>query len=92
MPSSVVLCALKHRMIPIVEGLMLCECSSYGRLASRKGAVEAARRMVDKAGGIDTMRNKIEIAEASKDRARAKKRKEDLAKVQTYITRDVPAG
>jgi len=38
MASKEILCALKHTMVPIVDGLWLCECSSYGRLASRKGA------------------------------------------------------
>ena len=70
-----VLCERQHRMIEIVLGLMLCECSSYGPLTSRKGAVDEARALVRAQGGIVFMRDRIE----AKERLAAEKRKEDKA-------------
>ena len=70
-----VLCERQHRMIEIVLGLLLCECSSYGPLVSRKGAVEEARQLVRAQGGIAFLRDRIE----AKERADIEKRKEDKA-------------
>jgi hypothetical protein len=53
------LCKKKHRMIMVVDDLWMCECSVYGRLASRKGIEEEARKLVNAAGGIDALRDKI---------------------------------
>lgn len=72
-------CANDHRMIEVVPGLLLCECSSYGPLSDMKGAVEEARALVARAGGIEALRDRVEgqerkrkaeAKEASLDRAR----------------------
>jgi hypothetical protein len=70
-----ILCVRDHRMIEVVDGLWLCECASYGRLASLKGAEEEARRIVDRAGGLGKMRDAIELAEAMVKEKRERARK-----------------
>lgn len=57
------LCTRKHRMIEVTSNLYLCECSSYGAAASLKGAVAEARDLVERAGGIEVLRNQVEEAE-----------------------------
>jgi len=63
-------------MIEVVEGLFLCECASYGRLASLKGAVEEARRVVDRAGGLARLREDVERAESTAKEKRQRAREE----------------
>jgi hypothetical protein len=50
-------------MIPITNKLWLCECSSYGWVSNLKGAVEGARLLADKAGGIGHLRDLIDQLE-----------------------------
>lgn len=58
-----ILCARNHRMIQILPELFLCECSAYGALADLKGAVPEARDLVDRQGGIELLRDRIEKQE-----------------------------
>lgn len=67
-----IFCANKHRMVEIVPGLALCQCSSYGRLSNLKGAVAEARDVVARAGGIEALLRKVEIEEAMRKDLRAK--------------------
>jgi len=56
-------CARGHRMVPVVEGLYLCECSSYGRLTDLKGAVDEGRAMLERGGGLEHIRQQMLDAE-----------------------------
>ena len=65
-------CALDHRMIEVVPGLMLCECSSYGPKSNLKGMVAEARALVARHyGGMGQLRDRIEKAEAEAREKRA---------------------
>jgi len=44
-------CAYGHRLLPVIDGLFLCECSSTGPLSSRMGIADACRQMIDKQYG-----------------------------------------
>lgn len=85
------LCERNHRMVEIVLGLLLCECSSYGPLTSRLGAVDEARQLVKAQGGIAVLRDRLE----AKELAAAKQRKEDKSKgleaLRSHIRQDSSA-
>lgn len=68
-----IMCKRGHRMIEIVPGLHLCECSDYGRLSYRKGATEEARRLIARAGGLEKLRDAIEAEEERKRKTRSKR-------------------
>lgn len=61
-----VVCMRNHRMVEVIPGFALCECSTYGRLSYLKGIEEEARRLVEKCGGIERIRDKIEKTEAER--------------------------
>ena len=64
-------CSLDHRMIEVVPGLMLCECSSYGPKSNLKGMVAEARALVYRQwGSVAKLRDAIEDAEAKQREAR----------------------
>jgi len=44
-------CAYGHRLLPVIDGLFLCECSSTGPLSSRLGIADACRELIDKQYG-----------------------------------------
>lgn len=61
---AIIKCTLDHRMIEVVPGLLLCECSSYGPKANLRGMVADARALVAKRyGSVTKLREKIEDAE-----------------------------
>jgi hypothetical protein len=90
MARSKVFCSLKHRMVPILgPDLLLCECSSYGRLSHMKGAVADARALIEKQGGIEQLRHALEVKEQRAKRTREKDRREEEERRQAAIKRDV---
>lgn len=65
-------CSRGCRMVPIVEGLWLCDHASYGRLVDMKGAVADGRAMLERAGGFEHLRRRLDDeAEEAKARRRA---------------------
>jgi hypothetical protein len=56
-------------MVPIVDGLLLSECCSYGWKANLRGAVEDARKIVAAAGGIEAIRERVEEQERQRKEA-----------------------
>ena len=70
-----VLCARHHRMVPITAELAICECSAYGR-TYLKGMEDEARRMVERCGGIEKLRDDLLRAEEVARRARADARRD----------------
>ncbi len=61
-------------MVEIVDDLWLCEDASYGFKSHLKGAVEEARRIAEREGGIAAIRDRLEQAE-TKQRQEAKDKK-----------------
>jgi hypothetical protein len=59
-------------MIEVVPDLWLSECCAYGRVSNLKGAVEAGRVLVEKAGGFREMRHRVDEAEAKQKEKRAR--------------------
>jgi len=75
-------------MVEVTSALYLCECSSYGELASRKGAVEEARALVDKQyGSIDNLRRKLEEEEERRKEAREEAQRQRDARNRAAIRR-----
>lgn len=73
MSKTGVSCAYQHDMVPVVPDLWLCECSSYGKLASRIDLAAEMRALIEKQGGFKVYRARL----AREEEARQKKRKEE---------------
>jgi hypothetical protein len=75
-------------MVEVVPTLYLCECSSYGELASRKGAVDEARALIDKEyGSIANLRLKLEEAERKRKEERDQARRQRSEREHAAIRR-----
>lgn len=57
-------------MLLITPDLYLCDHEAYGPLASRKGAIDEARAIVDRAGGFKAIRQRVD---AETEKARLKR-------------------
>jgi len=65
-------CRYKCRLLQITDELWLCPHTSYGPMAWKLGAVEEARRLLERAGGYQALLERVEAEEA-----RAKADRED---------------
>jgi hypothetical protein len=82
------ICPHEKRMVPIVDGLLLSECCSYGWKSNLKGAVEEARRIAARSGGIARIRSIIEEREEKAKNARKDEKAErDKAEKARYVER-----
>jgi hypothetical protein len=82
------ICPHDKRMVPIVDGLLLSECCSYGWKSNLKGAVEEARRIAARSGGIERIRSIIEEREEKARNARkGAKAERDEADKARYVQR-----
>jgi hypothetical protein len=81
-------CERGHLMVPVVDGLELCECSSRGRLAYRKGAVALAQKLVERAGGLAQLRDQLLQAEQERRQERKEQRAEQAESLRK-LTREL---
>jgi hypothetical protein len=58
------------RFLQIADGLWLCPHAAYGESSYMLGAIEEARRVLERAGGYDAVLAKIQNAEFEKKEAR----------------------
>jgi hypothetical protein len=49
--------------IEVTPSLFLCEHADYGAASYLKGAVEEARRLVERAGGFEKIRQRLDAAQ-----------------------------
>jgi hypothetical protein len=73
-------------MLGVTPDLLVCECSSYGRVASMKGAAAEARALIERSGGFAALRKKLEKQEAD---AATERRRNPPPKTTLTIQRDV---
>lgn len=67
-------CRYGCRFLQISDELWLCPHAAYGQLSYRLGAVEEARRLLDHAGGYDTVLARVVRDEqAAKDEKRRRR-------------------
>jgi hypothetical protein len=55
-------CKYGCTFIEVTPALFLCEHADYGAASYLKGAVEEARRLVEKAGGFEKIRQRLDAA------------------------------
>jgi len=55
-------CKYGCTFIEVTPSLFLCEHADYGAASYLKGAVEEARRLVEKAGGFEKIRQRLDAA------------------------------
>lgn len=68
-------CSRGCRMVPIVDGLWLCNHASYGRLVDLKGAVADGRALLERYGGFEVLRKRLdEQAERQKELRKAERK------------------
>jgi hypothetical protein len=55
-------CKFGCTFIEVTPSLFLCEHADYGAASYLKGAVEEARRLVERAGGFEKIRQRLDAA------------------------------
>lgn len=66
-------CLRGHAWLPVLPELLVCECSATGRLANQMGAVDLVRRLIERQGGFDSLRQKLAGDQATSSQAKADK-------------------
>jgi len=56
-------CKYGCTFIEVTPALFLCEHADYGAASYLKGAVEEARRLVERAGGFEKIRQRLDAAQ-----------------------------
>ncbi len=73
-------CSCEHDMVRVVPDLLVCECSASGRLANLKGVADDARRLIEREGGFDAVRQRLKDKRAAAVKAAGENRRALLAK------------
>jgi hypothetical protein len=71
----------KHgcRFLQVSQGLWLCPHAAYGEASYYKGAIEDARKLLEKAGGYDAVLSRV-VAEEEERKEDQRKRREEKQK------------
>lgn len=68
-------CRFKCRFLQITDGLWLCPHAAYGEATDRLGAVDEARRLLERQGGYDAVLARVYQSEEAK-RAEAREKRQ----------------
>lgn len=71
-------CKYNCRILQVTDSIWLCPHLAYGEGTDLKGAVEAARELIDRAGGYDAVLARVENAESQR-REEAKQKRDSKA-------------
>jgi hypothetical protein len=78
-------CRFGCRFIQVSDRLWLCPHASWGEASYMLGAVEEARRLLEKVGGYDTVLRRLEDEEKRRHEARKASLKERERKAQADV-------
>jgi hypothetical protein len=78
-------CRHKCRFLQISDGLWLCKHMAYGEATHKKGALEEARRLLERSGGYDAVLVRIQNAEEQKREAAREKQKKQAQKLAQSV-------
>lgn len=78
-------CKFGCTFIEVTPALFLCEHADYGSASYLKGAVEEARRLVERAGGFEKIRQRLDaVKEEQRVAAQEKARAQALSRRPRY--------
>lgn len=81
-------CKFKCRFLQITDAIWVCPHAAYGEGTDRIGAVEEARRLLERAGGYDQVLAGIQRAEFERKEAARKKREDKQTRLAQSIRYD----
>jgi hypothetical protein len=85
-------CQFGCRFLQITDELWLCPHAAFGEASYKLGAVEEARRMMEKAGGYDKLLRALEAQEAEERREKRQKYLDAVERTQKAVRYDRAAG